>query len=85
MQAEVLDLLREINARGTGMLFISHDIAVVGTLCHRVAVMHRGRIVEELSAADLCAGRAEHPYTRKLLAASLTLPDEEFEQKAVLA
>ncbi|MFI6571196.1 dipeptide/oligopeptide/nickel ABC transporter permease/ATP-binding protein [Nocardia fluminea] len=85
VQAEVLDLLREINARGTGMLFISHDIAVVGTLCHRVAVMYQGRIVEELSAEDLCAGRAEHPYTRTLLAASLTLADEQLEQKQVPA
>jgi len=73
VQAEVLDLLREINDRGTGMLFISHDIGVVGTLCHRVVVMYSGRVVEELTAAELRAGRARHPYTRALLAASPTL------------
>ncbi|WP_194824026.1 dipeptide/oligopeptide/nickel ABC transporter permease/ATP-binding protein [Nocardia sp. XZ_19_231] len=73
VQAEVLDLLREINDRGTGMLFISHDIGVVGTLCHRVVVMYAGRVVEELTAEELRAGRAQHPYTQALLAASPTL------------
>ncbi|MFD3743105.1 dipeptide/oligopeptide/nickel ABC transporter permease/ATP-binding protein [Nocardia sp. NPDC058633] len=73
VQAEVLELLREINDRGTGMLFISHDIGVVGTLCHRVVVMYAGRVVEELTAEELRAGRARHPYTQALLAASPTL------------
>ncbi|MEU7295900.1 dipeptide/oligopeptide/nickel ABC transporter permease/ATP-binding protein [Streptomyces exfoliatus] len=71
VQAEVLDLLKDINStRGTSMLFISHDIGVIGTVCHRVVVMYAGRVVEELSAADLRAGRARHPYTKALLAAS---------------
>ncbi|MFC4914104.1 dipeptide/oligopeptide/nickel ABC transporter permease/ATP-binding protein [Actinomadura gamaensis] len=71
VQAEILDLLREVNRRdGTAMLFISHDIGVIASLCHRVLVMYSGRIVEELSAADLAAGRARHPYTRALLAAT---------------
>ncbi|WP_433759491.1 dipeptide/oligopeptide/nickel ABC transporter permease/ATP-binding protein [Nocardia sp. CA-135398] len=73
VQAEVLDLLRDINRRGTGMLFISHDIGVIGTLCDRVVVMYAGRVAETLTAADLRAGRAKHPYTRALLAASPTL------------
>ncbi|MFD3728888.1 dipeptide/oligopeptide/nickel ABC transporter permease/ATP-binding protein [Streptomyces sp. NPDC058671] len=78
VQAEVLDLLREISrGRSTGMLFISHDIGVVGTLCHRVAVMYAGRVVEELSARDLRAGRARHPYTRALLTAAPRLADHE--------
>ncbi|MFD3652162.1 dipeptide/oligopeptide/nickel ABC transporter permease/ATP-binding protein [Streptomyces sp. NPDC058620] len=78
VQAEVLDLLREINGRrGTGMLFISHDIGVVGTLCHRIVVMYAGRVVEELSPADLRAGRARHPYTRALLAAAPRLADND--------
>ncbi|KQX56948.1 MULTISPECIES: dipeptide/oligopeptide/nickel ABC transporter permease/ATP-binding protein [unclassified Streptomyces] len=71
VQAEVLDLLKDINStRGTSMLFISHDIGVIGTVCHRIVVMYAGRVVEELSAADLRAGRARHPYTKALLAAS---------------
>lgn len=85
VQAEVLELLREINQRGAGMLFISHDIAVVSALCHRVAVMRGGRIVEELSAEDLRAGRAQHPYTKQLLAAGLTLDEvEEPSEKEVV-
>jgi oligopeptide/dipeptide ABC transporter ATP-binding protein len=78
VQAEVLDLLRETNRRrGTGMLFISHDIGVVSTLCHRIVVMYAGRVVEELSARDLRAGRARHPYTKALLAAAPRLADHE--------
>ncbi|WTW93957.1 dipeptide/oligopeptide/nickel ABC transporter permease/ATP-binding protein [Streptomycetaceae bacterium NBC_01309] len=76
VQAEVLRLLRAANERdGTAMLFISHDIGVVGDLCDRVLVMYAGRLVEELSAEDLRAGRAEHPYTQALLAATPRLDD----------
>ncbi|MFJ2938254.1 dipeptide/oligopeptide/nickel ABC transporter permease/ATP-binding protein [Streptomyces sp. NPDC087219] len=76
VQAEVLDLLRETNRRrGTGMLFISHDIGVVSTLCHRIVVMYAGRVVEELSARDLRLGQARHPYTKALFAAAPRLAD----------
>ncbi|MFD3662065.1 dipeptide/oligopeptide/nickel ABC transporter permease/ATP-binding protein [Streptomyces sp. NPDC058659] len=76
VQADVLDLLKDINrTRGTSMLVISHDIGVIGTVCHRVVVMYAGRVAEELSAADLRAGRARHPYTKALLAASPRLQD----------
>ncbi|MEU9298342.1 dipeptide/oligopeptide/nickel ABC transporter permease/ATP-binding protein [Streptomyces sp. NPDC048266] len=78
VQAEVLDLLRETNRRrGTGMLFISHDIGVVSTLCHRIVVMYAGRVVEELSARDLRAGRVRHPYTKALLAAAPRLVEDD--------
>ncbi|MFB9722586.1 dipeptide/oligopeptide/nickel ABC transporter permease/ATP-binding protein [Planobispora longispora] len=78
VQAEVLELLKEINtAEGTAMMFISHDIGVVGTLCDRVLVMYAGRIVEELPVADLRVGRAAHPYTRALLAATPRLDEDE--------
>ncbi|MBO2457440.1 dipeptide/oligopeptide/nickel ABC transporter permease/ATP-binding protein [Actinomadura violacea] len=71
VQAEILDLLREANRRdGTAMLFISHDIGVIASLCHRVLVMYAGRIVEELPVGDLVAGRSRHPYTRALLDAT---------------
>ncbi|GAA1595386.1 dipeptide/oligopeptide/nickel ABC transporter permease/ATP-binding protein [Actinomadura kijaniata] len=80
VQAEVLDLLREINRRdGTAMLFISHDMGVVAALYHRVLVMYGGRIVEELPVADLREGRARHPYTRALLAATPRLDAPEGE------
>ncbi|MFE0804678.1 dipeptide/oligopeptide/nickel ABC transporter permease/ATP-binding protein [Streptomyces sp. NPDC058812] len=77
VQAEVLDLVRGLNREhGTSVLFISHDIGVVTSLCHRVVVMYAGRIVEELRASDLRAGRAHHPYTRALLAATPRLAED---------
>lgn len=86
VQAEVLDVLKDINRlRLTSVLLISHDIGVVGTVCHRVMVMYAGRVVEELSAADLRAGRARHPYTRALLAASPRLRDAGVGERAPLA
>ncbi|GCD99169.1 dipeptide/oligopeptide/nickel ABC transporter permease/ATP-binding protein [Embleya hyalina] len=76
VRAEVLRVLRAANERdGTAMLFISHDVGVVGDLCDRVLVMYAGRLVEELTTADLRAGRAEHPYTLALLAATPHLDD----------
>ncbi|MFI0350839.1 dipeptide/oligopeptide/nickel ABC transporter permease/ATP-binding protein [Actinomadura sp. 9N407] len=76
VQADVLALLREINERdGTAVLFISHDIGVVTSICHRVLVMYAGRIVEELTAGELRAGHARHPYTQALLAATPRVSD----------
>jgi oligopeptide/dipeptide ABC transporter ATP-binding protein len=74
VQREVLRLLKSIQAGTDGsrgdmaLLFISHDITVVGQVCDRVLVMYAGRIVENLPTADLAA-HARHPYTRALLAA----------------
>jgi ABC-type dipeptide/oligopeptide/nickel transport system ATPase component/ABC-type dipeptide/oligopeptide/nickel transport system permease subunit len=71
VQAEILRELKKINSdRGTTMMFISHDIAVVGALCDRVVVMQEGRVVEELTRAQVVSGTAHHPYTRMLLAAT---------------
>ncbi|MFC1415072.1 dipeptide/oligopeptide/nickel ABC transporter permease/ATP-binding protein [Streptacidiphilus cavernicola] len=71
VQAEVLELLRRANQRdGTAVLLISHDIGVIASVCSRVLVMYSGRIVEELTVADLRAGNVRHPYTRALLAAT---------------
>jgi peptide/nickel transport system permease protein len=68
VQRQVLRLLKSIQAsRAAALLFISHDITVVGQVCDRVLVMYAGRIVENLPAADLAA-HARHPYTRALLA-----------------
>lgn len=73
VQAQVLDLLRSLQQQyGLAMLFISHDLAVVGQVASRVAVMRAGEIVEVgLSAQVLSA--PVHTYTRSLLAAVPTL------------
>lgn len=68
VQAEILNLLRGINeAEGTAIMFVSHDIAVVTSLCTRVLVMYRGHLVEDISSADLRNGLAQHPYTKALM------------------
>ncbi len=71
VQAEVLRQFKTVNRdHGTAMLFISHDIGVVQELCDRVIVMRGGEHVEELTGAELKAGQAQHPYTRRLLASA---------------
>jgi len=66
---QVTDLMAELQAReGVAFLFISHDIAVVERVSHRIAVMHRGQIVE-LGETALVLAAPQHPYTQRLLAA----------------
>ena len=70
VQRQVLDLILElVRERGTGLLFITHDLAVVANMCTRVLVMNDGRVVEEGTTEDVFT-RPQHPYTRGLLAAS---------------
>jgi peptide/nickel transport system ATP-binding protein len=69
VQDQILDLLEEIrDARGLSYLFISHDLAVVSRIADEVAVMRRGRIVEQAPPCTLFAN-PKHPYTRALIAA----------------
>jgi peptide/nickel transport system ATP-binding protein len=69
-QARVLDLLIEIqDTTGVAYVFISHDLAVVRHVSHRVAVMYRGEIVES-GDCDQVTARPEHGYTRRLLGAA---------------
>jgi peptide/nickel transport system ATP-binding protein len=73
VQAQVLDLLRSLQQQyGLAMLFISHDLAVVGQVAGRVAVMRAGQVVETGASARLLTA-PQHPYTRSLLAAVPTL------------
>lgn len=70
VQAQVLALLDEIRERlELAVLFITHDLRVAAQLCDRVAVMHRGRVVEEGDAAEVLA-TPRHAYTRELIAAA---------------
>ena len=67
VQAGILDLLRAArDDLGSGVLFISHDLGVVGQVCDRVYVVYRGRVVESGRAARLLHSPG-HPYTRALL------------------
>ena len=72
VQAQIMELLSELKRQmGLSYLFISHDIALVSHFCDRVAVMYRGRIVEEGATGQVL----EHPqqeYTKRLLKSVLT-------------
>ena len=68
IQAQILALLDALQAEmGMALLFITHDLNLVGRFTHRVGVMERGRLVESGPTATLFAA-PQHPYTQKLLA-----------------
>lgn len=67
VQAEVVELLKYINKKhNTSILFISHDLSLVGTLCDRVLVMQKGRIVESGTASEIF-NNPQMEYTQKLI------------------
>ena len=81
VQAQVLALMEELQAgSGLAYLFITHDLAVVRRIAHRVAVMRAGRIVE-LGGVARVLDEAAHPYTRALLAAA-PVPDPSHRREA---
>ncbi|MFD7021373.1 dipeptide ABC transporter ATP-binding protein [Promicromonospora sukumoe] len=74
VQRQVLDLMtRLVSDRGAGLLFITHDLAVVSQVCERVVVLLDGVVVEEGPVAEVFA-HPRHEYTRRLLAASTLEP-----------
>ncbi len=71
VQAEILNLLKDIRQmRKLTCILVSHDLAVISYMCQRIGVMNHGKILEELSPAQLTGNAGHHPYTSQLLAAS---------------
>ena len=80
IQAQIVNLFQDLQQQlGLTWLFIAHDLAMVRYLCHRVAVMLRGRIVE-IGPTEAIFTDARHPYTRALLAA-IPIPDPRIERQ----
>jgi peptide/nickel transport system ATP-binding protein len=76
VQARFLDLLQELQSRlQFACLFISHDLAVVDILAHRISVMHHGKLVETGTRDQILRG-AKDPYTQRLIAA-VPVPDPD--------
>ncbi len=74
VQSKVLELFKQLQAEfGFACLFISHDLAVVDMLAHRVGVLYRGKLVERGIGAQVLAD-PQHDYTKRLIA-SLPVPD----------
>ena len=83
IRAQVLNLLRHLQKeRGITYLFIAHDLSVMRYISDRIAVIHKGDIVELADAEELVT-HAIHPYTRSLLAA-IPMPNPRLERKKKL-
>lgn len=77
IQAQILDLMVKLQKeKGMGIIFITHDLGVVAQICHQVAVMYAGKIVEYTSAENLFV-RPMHPYTKGLLQSIPTFDSEK--------
>ncbi len=69
IQAQILDLLRKLcKERQVGMILITHDMGVIAEITDRVAVLYRGKLMEEGTTAKIL-GDPDHPYTRSLISA----------------
>jgi ABC-type dipeptide/oligopeptide/nickel transport system ATPase component len=68
-QSEILGLFARLNRElSTAILYISHDLLSVASICHRVAILHEGDIVESGSTENILEA-PQHPYAQKLIAA----------------
>ena len=76
VQAQVLELLDDVRKRfNLAILFITHDLRVAAQICDRIAVMHKGEVVETGTAAEVF-GASRHDYTKALFSAT---PGRDFE------
>ncbi len=83
VKAQIINLLSDLQDElGLALLFISHDLAIVEHLTHRVAVMYLGKIVEVAERQTLFA-RSHHPYTRALLSA-VPVPDPTIKRQRMI-
>ena len=83
VKAQIINLLSDLQDElGLALLFISHDLAIVEHLTHRVAVMYLGKIVELADRQTLFA-RSHHPYTRALLSA-VPVPDPTAKRQRII-
>lgn len=79
-QKEVLGIFRQLSEKmGTGILFISHDLLAVSSLCHRIAILRNGELVEVGSTREILT-HPSHPYAKQLVGA-LPLPKAILEQE----
>ncbi len=72
VEMQILRLMRQLAAAGTGILLISHNLGVIAQICERVNVMYAGRMVEQADTLELF-DHPTHPYTRGLLGAVQSL------------
>ena len=83
VQAQILNLMQDLQDElRLTYLFISHDLSVVQYICHRVAVMYVGKIVEVASTEDLFT-QPKHPYTQALLS-SVPVPNPEIQSRGMV-
>jgi oligopeptide/dipeptide ABC transporter ATP-binding protein len=82
IRAQIIDLLIHLQKElGMAMMFISHDLAVVREISHRVLVLYMGRVME-LASREQLYENPTHPYTRALLSAA-PIPDPTIERNRV--
>lgn len=83
VKAQVVNLLKRLQQEtGVAFLFISHDLAIVENIAHRVAVMYLGQIVEYADRRKIF-GHARHPYTRSLMSA-VPVPDPSAKRERIV-
>ncbi len=81
-QSEILQLFARLNREfGIAILYISHDLFSVASLCHRIAILHEGEIVE-CAATEQILQAPQHPYTQRLISALPGLPPARQDKQA---